>query len=352
MFRIDMLPAEYGDCLWVEYGDKNKPYRILIDGGTESTYAGLSDRIKALNENDRKFELLVITHVDADHIGGILKLIDSATGLKATFGDVWFNGFRHLLGSGLEEFGPVQGEKLTTMLVEKQLPWNKACAKKAITNLMPSVTLVGGMKLTAISPTAEELKKLKPVWAEECKKAGIDPAYPEAVTHDVTPGLESMGPIDVETLAVKPFKSDGSEANGSSIAFLAEYDGRTALLAGDGHPDVLFDGISSVCEARQIDKLNLDAFKLPHHGSKANINRELLEKVVCKRYLFSTNGAKFKHPDREAVARVIKFGGNAPELIFNYRTEFNEVWRDTNLMGRYRFSVSYPTSSGINISLS
>jgi hypothetical protein len=351
MFRIEMLPAEYGDCLWIEYGDKSKPYRILIDGGTEPTYKTLSQRIKALDVNDRRFELLVITHVDADHITGVLELIDSASDLKASFGDVWFNGYRHLPGSELEEFGPVQGEKLTTMLIEQQLPWNKAFEQKAVTNLMPTVMLPGGMRLTLISPTAEELKKLKPVWAEECKKAGIDPAHPEPIPHEVPPGLEGMGPIDVETLATRPFKSDGSETNGSSIALLTEFDGQTALLAGDAHPDVLLKGVSSVCETRAVGKMKLDAFKLSHHGSKANINRELLEKVECKRYLFSTNGAKFRHPDREAVARVIKFGGKAPELIFNYRTEFNEVWRDVNLMEQYRYRVSYPNFSGASIGL-
>jgi hypothetical protein len=352
MFRIEMLPAEYGDCLWIEYGDKNKPYRILIDGGTEPSYSGLSERINALDVNDRKFELLVITHIDADHIGGVLKLLGGARGLKTTFGDVWFNGYRHLPGSQLEEFGPVQGEKLTTMLIEQQLPWNKAFEKKAATNTMSTITLPGGMKLTLISPTLEELRKLRPVWVEECKKAGIDPAHPEPVTHEVPPGLEGMGPIDVEALAAKPFKCDGSEANGSSIALLAEYEGQTALLAGDAHPDVLLKGIESVCSARQKDELKLDAFKLPHHGSKANISKELLQKVNCKRYLISTNGAKFRHPDREAVARVVKFGGNTPELIFNYRTEFNEIWRDADLMERYRYSVSYPNSSGTNIGLS
>ena len=38
MLRIEMLPAENGDCLWIEYGEENSPHRILIDGGTHGTY--------------------------------------------------------------------------------------------------------------------------------------------------------------------------------------------------------------------------------------------------------------------------------------------------------------------------
>ena len=56
---------------------------------------------------------LVITHIDFDHIGGVLSLLQDKD-LGVTFHDIWFNGWRHLPGSGFEEFGPVQGEKLTT----------------------------------------------------------------------------------------------------------------------------------------------------------------------------------------------------------------------------------------------
>lgn len=352
MFRLEMLPAEYGDCLWIEYGDKNKPYRILVDGGTEPSFDALQKRIKALDVNDRKFELLVITHIDDDHIGGILKLIDSMDVLKVRFEDVWFNGYRHLPESGLEEFGPVQGETLTTMLLNKQLPWNSAFSKKAARLLQPAVTLPGGMKLTVISPSLEELEKLKPVWAKACQDAGIDPNKPKTLIPDVPAGLEGMGPINVDALAATQFKCDDSKSNGSSIAILAEYDGCSTLLAGDAHPDVLLKGIELVCNDRGVEKMRLDAFKIPHHGSKANIDKQLLEKITCKRYLISTNGKKFRHPDKEAVARVIKFGGKDHELIFNYRSEFNEVWRDANLMAQHRYRVSYPNSSDTTVGLS
>ena len=35
MFRLEVLPARYGDCLWIEYGDAAAPRRILIDGARE-----------------------------------------------------------------------------------------------------------------------------------------------------------------------------------------------------------------------------------------------------------------------------------------------------------------------------
>ena len=68
----------------------------------------------------------------------------------------------------------------------------------------------------------------------------------------------------------------------------------------------------------------------------------LLQLIDCDQYLISTNGNHFAHPDREAVARVIKYGGANPQLYFNFRTEFNEVWAREDLQEKYGYSTVYP----------
>jgi glyoxylase-like metal-dependent hydrolase (beta-lactamase superfamily II) len=37
----------------------------------------------------------VVSHIDADHIGGVIELLED-TALGVSFGDIWFNGYRHL----------------------------------------------------------------------------------------------------------------------------------------------------------------------------------------------------------------------------------------------------------------
>lgn len=44
-FRINLLPARHGDCLWVEYGVGDKLNRILIDGGPVSTFEFIRQRV-------------------------------------------------------------------------------------------------------------------------------------------------------------------------------------------------------------------------------------------------------------------------------------------------------------------
>ncbi len=70
--------------------------------------------------------------------------------------------------------------------------------------------------------------------------------------------------------------------------------------------------------------------------------RSFLALVDCKRYCVSTNGDYFCHPDREAIGRIIKYGGERPELHFNYRTRYNEVWARPDLQERYAYSAHYP----------
>jgi hypothetical protein len=313
----------------------------LIDGGTPPVYKALKKRIEQLPVAERRFELLVVTHIDADHIGGALALLEKNE-LGAIYGDIWFNGYGHLLEQEVEAYGAVQGERLTTALLDQGLPWNKAFNHKAVRvadDGTPVVrTLPGDLKLTLLSPTRAKLAALEPKWAEECRKAGLDPqteAAPEPSAE-----VEPMGAIDVEALAASPFEEDGAKANGSSIAMLAEYGGKRVLLGADAHPKVLLEAIENLIGPDAM--LDLDACKLPHHGSNGNVSPDLIRKLHCPLYLVSTNGAQFHHPDRAAIARVIHLGGDGVELAFNYRSQYNEVWDDPELRHEHRYLSRYP----------
>src|SRR5512143_1622055 len=92
--RVEMLPALHGDCLLVEYGDARRTRRVLIDGGPIGAYAALEDRLDGLPGGDRRFELIVLSHVDTDHIDGVVRLFANPPPWKFVVGDVWFNGWR------------------------------------------------------------------------------------------------------------------------------------------------------------------------------------------------------------------------------------------------------------------
>ena len=363
-----MLPAQQGDALWIEYGDREHPTRVLIDAGTPPTNEVVKERVNRLDPKDRRFELLIVTHIDTDHIGGVLKLLaDRSLGL--TFDDVWFNAWRHLQEEELpaDRLGPIDGEILSTLLDHAEWPWNRAFAEeKASPAVVPDegplspIHLAGGMTLTLLSPGPAQLQALRREWAKVVQDAGLDPSDPErsqevlaelAAKKGVRLDRLGAGAIDVERLAETPFAPDRAVANGSTIAVLAEFRGKAALLSGDGFPDVIEPNVMRLLQQRGRSKLELDAFKLPHHGSLHNVSNDLLSALSCSRYLFSSNGNIFGHPDREAVARVIVNGGREPTLLFNYRTSLNDVWDDRDLMAEFDYHVEYPSGGQEGLAL-
>ena len=96
-----------------------------------------------------------------------------------------------------------------------------------------------------------------------------------------------------------------------------------------------------------MPKLKVDLYKVSHHGSQNNVSSELVQLLDCPRYLVSTNGDHFYHPDRQAIARILKYGGERKTIYFNYNSRLNEVWGDEALAAqreRYRYETSYPAA--------
>ena len=361
MFRIEMLPGGHGDSLWIEYGTPQHRHQILIDGGPLSAFDALKQKITELPKSRRKVDLLVVTHIDADHIEAPVRLLgERPLGLK--IGEVWFNAWRHLTASEEDLLGPVQGEYLSLLIQENRLPWNTAFGERGVfcrSSEDGTCTIKGDLKITLLSPGGEELKKLRKVWRREVENAGLDPGNPEKARERLEQDKrlrprDLLGTaVSVDALLRKPFSPDDAVANGSSIAFVAEFEGKSCLFAGDAHPNVLEAGITRLLQKRGQEKLKLDAFKIAHHGSKHNLSTELLQKVSCPRYLVSTNGNYFNHPDAEAIARVIEHGGEQPQIFFNYKTEENAPWGDSALMKRHKYSAVYPKAgqAGVTVDL-
>jgi hypothetical protein len=132
---------------------------------------------------------------------------------------------------------------------------------------------------------------------------------------------------------------------------LAEFDGRSVLLSGDAHAEVLTKSIEQLQRGRGKvgQKLKLDALKLSHHGSANATTIPLLDMLDCSRYLVSSSGNIFNHPDREAIARVILHGGNQPTLYFNYRSRLNALWDDQVLRKRYKYNAKYPSEDEVGL---
>ncbi len=388
MFRIEMLPAAHGDCLWIEYGDGREVHRILIDGGPAHAYPALRERILHLPAGERRFDLLVITHIDADHIEGVVRLLLDAEALDCRFERIWFNGRDQLNAvpdPAGEPLGGVQGELLGMLIADYEQRTGQAVhnlgfagALAAIDRkdaALPVVELPGACRLTLLSPDHERLLELKDNWAKELKAArvpsgdiaklrerlaasrslrplgdvlGADDDLDDNAPDDETDAdlADTLGGGTGEPGADAPFGGDTSRANGSSIALLLEYPAGQPevrfLLTGDAWAPVLEASLDRLLAPGA--RLALDGFKLAHHGSVANISEPLLARLQCANYLISTNGAIFHHPHPRCVELLLKShpGPGKPRLHFNYLTSTTEAWSRKADQTARRYQAFHP----------
>lgn len=354
-FRVRMLPALHGDCLWIEYGSRKRTRRVLIDGGPIGAWSALEAQVRSLPAGDRRIELVVLTHVDTDHVDGLVRLFAEPPPWPFTVRDVWFNGWRHLeQAHGL--LGGRQGEFLSALLARRldEDRWNGAFGGGPVVVRddapLPRIELPDGLSLTLLSPTPLKLERMRKAWKKDMRDfdAGdLDAAWEVlAGRRQYLPSEGLLGSTpELDELLEKQSRPDNTAANGSSIAFLAELagTGKSCLFLADAHPDVVCASLRRLLDERGEDTLHVDAVKVSHHGSKANTTDELMSLVRARSYLVSTNGGTFGHPDEEALQRIVARSlVQPPRLAFNYRCATNRAWGAADLQRELGFEALFP----------
>jgi len=346
IFRIHVFPAQRGDALWIEYGPAATPFRILVDGGITKTgreyLIGLIDGL-----GDPRIDLLVVTHIDLDHIQGVIALLKDLPP-EVKINRVWFNGWDQLPRPPLQPHGVAEGIALSKQLEARFKPaWNCNAGGSWIgvgpDGAPRNIALPGAMVATVLSPDNDKLLALRDIWDDVVEEFGAAAEAEEEAEEEVQQpidGLEPMGAdeIDVAGLAEGRFQEDDAVPNGSSIACLLTFKRKSALLLADAHPSLVLASVKALSPGQP---LRADCVKLSHHGSKYNTSLELAKQLESPRWIFSSNGATTKHPNPEAVARVLHGSPGKKELLFNYRTKYNEMWDDATLMEDHDYTAVY-----------
>jgi beta-lactamase superfamily II metal-dependent hydrolase len=356
---LELLPARHGDAILLTWGSWAERHHLLIDGGPAAAYPKVSERLAKVAPDS--LDLLVLTHIDADHIEGSLLLANDA-GLNIGIREFWFNGPAQIA----PKLGTAQGEMLAALVGARGIPLNTAFGKAAIcapdAGARPVHRLPGGLTITVLGPDRESLAKLSTVWLSSLQDGGLVFASEEQALQALRGRAElnpaktflsgGKGPPSVPDLLQQPSSNDTSTPNRSSIVLLAEYAGNTVLLPGDATPPALLTAVRRLLAERGLARLELTAFKLPHHGSKGNITKELLAALPADNYLFSSDGGKFGHPDDAGVAKCLAYGKPGSALLFNYRNPRTLRWQDPDALGPHRNRALYPVTRSEGISLS
>ncbi|MFK7973217.1 MAG: ComEC/Rec2 family competence protein [Bacteroidia bacterium] len=340
------LPADYGDSILVQFvGNDERNHYIWVDGGLGRSYEQHGKAIlSAIAKQEEHVDLMVVSHVDQDHIGGILAMASDPEAPHDFIEQYWFNASRNLAQHfdtrhhpdrevplprvGLRSID--QGMKLESFL-QKQGRWHT----KPVMGFR--YDHLHGLDVLVLGPTEAALEALAHRWEDEMNEDSQE----RSISFD-----KKKPHIKLEELAALPFKEDQSKANASSIVLALEYEGYRVLLPGDAHPSDLERSILALGYSKQRPMV-LDAFKLSHHGSKKSLSPSLLDIIDCRHYIVSTDASRYGLPNREALARVVMHPRNhkrGTHIHFNYDNEILRGLFSEEELKTHNIELHFPTN--------
>ena len=234
-----------------------------------------------------------------------------------------------------------QGTSLGSLLLKHKYAWNTSFNEKAVKSDSPLKMNIGdGLNFTLIGPTSTSLKNLADDWKSYLQKqftgklnddAWFDDAF-ELMMEEKRQADMELDPEELEERMVAGSddwvndnlaewkKEDTSLTNGSSIIFLAEYDGKKLLFLGDAIPGQV-EAALHMLDTWNGRALNLDLVKVAHHGAWPNNSPGLIDMLQADHYLISTNGYRHHHPGLSTLAKIVSTPGphGKKSLVFNYR---------------------------------
>ena len=324
--KVKILKAFKGDSILLSFTDnENIERNILIDGGTGSTYfenkskmkGELYSTIESIKTKNKRIDLLILTHIDDDHIGGILRWFAKDKDAFKLIDKVWFNSgktiaeyFNLKKNEELEltldifdnSFTSVpQAKKFEDYLIEKNI-WDKKIISKDQTSE------INGLKIQILTPTKRNLEKL----LNEFKKTKHN-YFTSGAESDWNISLSDF--IKAEDSKEFKFDEDDSVPNGSSIAFILTFNKKNYVFLGDSHPTDIIESLK-VNHSKE-NPLIAEFLKVSHHGSCRNTNKELLEIIKTDNYIISSDGTSENLPNKRTFARIVNENPNAT-IHFNY----------------------------------
>lgn len=313
--KIHFLKVQSGDCFIIMFYDNTETHMLLIDGGFAIHYPNIIEpKLKETLKKENSSNNILLTHIDRDHIGGLIRLFKSDLENKKFITNVFYNTTEYLKHIAPNVSGQIpenlintnlktsynQGKKLEELLEEQDIPLITGIVAGDIIQISKNIII------KILSPRQESLNKYK-----EWIKKEENKLHTSAKKSDYENSLEE--------LKNNIFEEDNDAVNASSIGILIEASDKKMLFLGDSYSSDIIKSLNDLGYTKE-NKLEVDIVKVSHHGSKYNTSNELLECIRCNKFIISANGKTNYHPNKETLARII-YSQNKPQFIFNYDLE-------------------------------
>ncbi|MBU2543056.1 MBL fold metallo-hydrolase [Patescibacteria group bacterium] len=257
-----------GDAILITSGYN----QLLIDGGRGTQV------LPCLEEHlpfwDRSIEVMVITHADEDHIGGLDEVLANyhVSQIITTKFDKDSDSFNSLkqaieieLNQGAELIKPILGQQIRFSQDQTPQKWSKQ-------HLRPAVTFI------VLSPRVSQEEN----------------------------NVENLVTSESSLSAVERFFSSklaaGQNYNDLSIVLFLQVGSVRALLVGD----LEVQGELALLESYLLQ--SADILKVGHHGSKTSTSDKFLEVIRPETSIISVGKANsYGHPSPEVIDRLMQF---------------------------------------------
>lgn len=355
--KITVFQSAQGDCLLVSGEDGTN---MLVDGGMSGSYrTHVAPTLGKMAEDGEVLDLVCVSHIDQDHILGVLKMLDDAVAWRVfdyqtsrgnhwrepdsprppEIHKIWHNAFTDQLNRNrgdIEDLLVLQmqheffcgnvdsaGELLDLINSERQalmladrisenqlgIPLNPEFTGGLMFVFTPHEALpVGAMNCHVIGPYGDELDDLRREWNDWVRE-----------NRDTIERLRRKAREDAQRLGLAEFdaltrelrlaadlgeRRNVTAPNLASLMLLVEENNKRVLLTGDGHWETILSGLEDAGQLDDDGQIHVDVLKIPHHGSEHNTTLEFYKKVTADHYVFCGDGAH-ENPDERVVNALL-----------------------------------------------
>lgn len=375
--------AANGDCIFFTLEEADKHFAMMIDCGRYTS--PIKDYIE--NHLKKHIDLLIVTHIDADHVEGVTKMLTEMPDLS--IGEIWFNSYKRSNDGDAFPLSEKQIECLKRLygkipqivdvldtkvnadhamtlseVVLGNPKWEKVWRREQINTNTEDYPLYDGAfgKIKILSPTQKDLNDLDEKFlalfyeffygehpdnnldkdatiyelllrvAQE--NDTIDRIEPEQIASQI---LDEQVIIAYRDNKILPL----TLANKVSIALVWELDDHKVLFLGDASPNVVSKSLDGLYGEENI---LFDAVKVSHHGSAHSTTIKMMEKLDSPHFFF-TGGGGNKRPHIEAISRIIcrplQQRVDSRMLHFNYQNEWTKGLEKDELQKYFFYSIDY-----------
>ena len=338
--KFQTFPVGSGDCITLLLKNGDKEMHIMVDCGLYKLE--VNDYIK--NEFYNHIDYLIVTHIDNDHIKGLIEMLSSKPDL--TINHIFYNCYQRT-SDDLQEWDERMVENMKNVyhhlpvvidMLEQKIKaetsmtlaelilenenWKRAWRREYITENSLAIDLENDMgRFIFLSPTKKALDDLDKeyrtlFWKTLYKQKKEDYKKEETIYESLMRIMEQEDNegLDEEPVSSKVLDENAlkfyadekmkglSPANEASIAFIWEHEGHRILFMGDANPDQVVKKIGDVYNDTPKPVL-FEAIKISHHGSAHSTSKELVSIADSERY-FVTGGANAR-PSYQALSRII-----------------------------------------------